>query len=194
MDRIDRLERSWIIYKSKKFFKSAAFFGVALIAGAVVVYFLLRGVAATDEPSAIAQTANDQTIVIAEPKPMPTTTTPPQTPPAPIETPQAKPPVQTQSARAKPKMSIAPNYDFAYEVDRRLAESIAASRNQPQVTPSQSAAQTIAAQPERSSTSVSFQRVGGIKELEDAFNKQPSYSKAADIAEHYLKQNNYQRA
>ncbi|MDR2639607.1 MAG: hypothetical protein LBC09_07220 [Helicobacteraceae bacterium] len=199
MDRIDRLERSWIIYRLKKLFKSAAFFGAALVVGALAVYFLLRGALAVGESNAQAATEEQTTVVMVEPPAQTTQAQPPSTPaasdPKPVETERPKP-EQTPVAQPKPKMNITPNFDFAGEVDRRVAASIAASRTQPQATtpPPQQPPQTAPVQSATATTGVSFQRVGGIKELEAAFNKQPSYSKAADIAEYYLKQDDYKNA
>ncbi|MDR0664126.1 MAG: hypothetical protein LBF86_01205 [Helicobacteraceae bacterium] len=197
MDRIDRLERSWIIYKTKKIARSASFFVLALIIGALVVYVALRYVNATGDTPPIAQIAN-------APQPIATATVAPQ-----ISAPQpttlaaaesaqtgqeanAPKPTETQAAQSKPKMNITPNFDFASEVDRRVAASLSASRPNVPSTPIQP---PVRSEPTQTvSNPVSLQRVSNVKDLISAFDRQPTYSKAVDIAESYLKQNDFQNA
>ncbi|MDR1451015.1 MAG: hypothetical protein LBI57_01585 [Helicobacteraceae bacterium] len=214
MDRIDRLERSWLVYKTKKFLKSLFFFAAALIVGAGAVYFVsatTRGsntVVVTDPPVASQTTrpVEQPAAVSSQPSAPPTrqaqtnaaTINEPQTQPsaAAIEPTQPNAPPQ-QADPSKPKMSIAPSFDFVSEADRRVAESLIASRARPRQETAprvENETPAVVAPPSKPSATVSWQRVDGLRALEEAFNRQPSYSKAVDIAETYMRQNDPQNA
>ncbi|MDR2151435.1 MAG: hypothetical protein LBO72_01325 [Helicobacteraceae bacterium] len=191
MDRIDRLERSWIIYKTKKIARNAVFFGFALIIGATIVYVALRNIKvssadanAQDQVSQTQSNAAVQTSVAVTPDSQPASVVASNNPK----------PTETQTpTQAKPKMSIAPNYDFANDADKRVAASIVAVRTQPPPAPA-IVNPTPTPPVANPSSPVSFQRVDGVSDLVNAFNRQPNYSKAVDIAEFYLKQNDFQNA
>ncbi|MDR1911259.1 MAG: CDC27 family protein [Helicobacteraceae bacterium] len=211
MDRIDRLERSWIIFKIKKILKTASLFVVTLVAGASIVYFLL-GEKEIEAQEQTQTTVSGGGVIVSDPKPI-EQKTPDQIPPKsanqstqpigvesqptpPIEV--ASPPKAERYVPTKPKMKLSANYDFITDLDRRVALAIAESSPPParNVSPIVRSSQNYS-QPTQSTTrgaNVSMSKVSGLKDLEDAFNRQPTYSKAVDIAETYLKQNEFQEA
>lgn len=67
---------------------------------------------------------------------------------------------------------LAPNYDFEQEIERRVRPAGSVS------TPQQPA------QP------LSITRIDSLEGLKNAFNDQPTYNKAVEVAEAYLSQNN----
>ncbi|MDR2033613.1 MAG: CDC27 family protein [Helicobacteraceae bacterium] len=208
MDRIDRLERSWIIYKTKKILKTASLFVVTLIAGASVVYFLLgeKEIEAQEQTQTVVSGGG---VIVSDPKPI-EQKTPDQTPresvnqstqPIAVESQPTLPIEVASSPKAeryvptKPKMRLSANYDFITDLDRRVALAIAESSPPPvqNVSPIVRSSQNYS-QPTTRGANVSMSKVSTLKDLEDAFNRQPTYSKAVDIAETYLKQNDFQKA
>ncbi|GHS87923.1 hypothetical protein FACS189487_05040 [Campylobacterota bacterium] len=233
MDRIERLERWWLIYKAKQILKRIAFFAIAVSVGAIAVYYAsnvsgLNTKDAVPEISVVvenrARNANEiavssPEIVVAPPqiRPVAPESIAPVAPIAANTPAQPAAPIAPSAASKKPKMSIAPSFGFENDLNRRVEKTAAALLNTrtpnaqtpsvpntpttaeqtTQTTQTTQPAQIVQATPTTRSpqnTSVLINRIDSLAELEKAFNRQPNYSKAVDIAREHLKKGNSQAA
>ncbi|GHV09337.1 hypothetical protein AGMMS50229_19320 [Campylobacterota bacterium] len=204
MDRIDKLERAWFKYKFKAFARLGAIGAVALfIVGGCLFFALYRGetrtiVASVEKPIDRAQPR------VVQPTPEPTQTIAQNTVeqsaagesvPEPTPNGQAKP--------DKPPVWLEPGYGFERALAERIQqqqrrETTAATQQRAQQPPPQAPTQpqpTPAAQAaEPPKPTATIRRVSSLDDLLEAYNKQPSYAKAVDIAEAYLSRNEPQNA
>ncbi|MDR3163025.1 MAG: hypothetical protein LBT81_04120 [Helicobacteraceae bacterium] len=193
MDRLERLERDWFFYKLKQYIRSSMMLIAAVVLGAVTAYILLNTSAGED-----ARTIVNTTPPSAPKGIPPSITAEPReivTPPKPKAEVVAVAPVQPQpEVVVKPKkspMQLGPSLQFENSLTQRLSPP-QQLETPPQAQPSpQDTGQLTPVDPPRTAT---IRRVSSLAELEDAFNKQPTYAKAVDIAEAYLKRKDPQNA
>ncbi|MDR2906316.1 MAG: CDC27 family protein [Helicobacteraceae bacterium] len=256
MDRIERLERSWFIYKVKQIVRKAIFFTMAIALGAGAVYYARSGGGWTpDEETAknplLAGSKEDDSrgeVKVANVAPIPSSpemsAPTPEILPEPFPVTEIPPPEQTQVVQQtqqvqpqnpplsqtvqrvevispKPKMHIAPSFSFEDDLGRRVRRAdgvetaavnpaitrsgsgaplytpVAPSPEMPVESPEEIRVEAVPAQivnpPEKTGRLV-MTKVSGLKDLEQAYQKQPTYSKAVDIAREYLRSGNNQEA
>ncbi|MDR0746897.1 MAG: hypothetical protein LBE89_03275 [Helicobacteraceae bacterium] len=185
MDRLERLERDWFFYKLKQYIKSSMALITAVVLGAVTAYILLSK-PAEDEARTIVNTAPTAPRAAQE--------TPPPVIAEPIAPPKAETaavPVQPQVEAVKPKrnpMQLGPSLQFENSL-RTATPPPAEPPPQAQTPPD-----TERLTPVEPPRTAAIRRISSLVELEDAFNKQPTYAKAVEIAETYLKRKDPQNA
>lgn len=159
MDRLQKLERGWLLYKLRQSVKIVLILSVAVLIGGAAVYLVLQGTQALQQaPASVKEPAAKP----AEPE-------------------QAQAPAKPSPAAPAPKapvlLKLAPDYEFEREIERRVAPRPAAA------VPTPPAASAL-----------SIARVGSLSALEAAFESQPTYAKAVEIAEGYLAEGNSAQA
>lgn len=168
MDRLQQLERGWMIYKLRWFFKHAFIIVMALIVGGGLVYWVAnhgkqdRKLEETQEAAVFSSQVPDQK---SEP-----------TLPTLAEVKESLPPVMIERVLIKP-VFLEPNYDFEQDMAERLGTRVESSAQRTsQATPSV------------------VTRTVGVESLEERFMQTPTYDRAIEIAEHYLRLGAYHEA
>lgn len=169
MDRLQKLERGWLFYKLRQLTKAAAVLAAAVLIGGGTVYLVLQSTQALQEAVSRDETPVSAPAAQAAPQPRP------ETPAAP----EAKP--------SEP-IHLMPSYDFEREIEQRVSPVRApqAARVAPPMQPSAPAAAPASA--------IALSRVDSLAALERAFERQPSYAKAVELAESHLAQGGSEEA
>ncbi len=163
MDRLEQLERGWLIYKLRWLLKHAALILLALIVGGAVVYWLF-----SDAPSAAA----------------PERVVEPVAEPAPVKAPEPK--VVIEEVLVEP-VYLEPNYDFERELAARLRSQ---SRATPQPEPTRTASRATSDTPSTRTPVVVSQEVS-LEPLKEQFAQAPRFELALEIAQVYLQRGDY---
>ncbi|MDR3347555.1 MAG: hypothetical protein LBN32_02970 [Helicobacteraceae bacterium] len=217
MDRIEQLERNWLIYKSKRLIKTFMALSIVVFFGVGIAYlynyqYANNDIVAVNQPP--ITTPKTQTEVQSAPREQvaPNETIAKQEQVAPQETIAANETIAPQEtivtatvaettakAPIKPKlaMKLRPNLAFESTLEQRIKAAAARVRESKPVvvaTATQTAATTNNAPTQPPKTATTIRRVDSLEQLEEAYNKQPTYAKAVEIAEGYLSKGDAQRA